>query len=249
MSVAFLLGLLGRPKSVGRPGLGRPGLATMTWPEAHEAADSLLIIPLGATEQHGPHLPLDTDSRVAVALANKLAHRHLNIVVAPVLAYGSSGEHAGFTGTLSIGQEVLEHLLIELVRSADDWHGGIVLLCGHGGNAAPLKRAIDLLTSEGHRVMAWHPRLANGDAHAGRTETSLMLAIAPEFVHLNRALPGATEPLSNISHTLQTKGVKAVSPNGILGDPTGASKKEGQQLFETLSDNLQSTIAEWLSTF
>lgn len=223
-------------------------LATMTWPEAYELSNSVLVIPLGATEQHGPHLPLDTDSRIALALANELARRVPEVVVAPVVAYGSSGEHGGFTGTLSIGQAAFEHLVIELVRSADDW-GGVVLLCGHGGNTAPLKRALDLLISEGRHVMAWHPRLppGEGDAHAGRTETSLMLAIAPELVRLDKARPGSTEPLSTIAKTLQTKGVKAVSPNGVLGDPTGASPEEGHVLFRTLSKNLEKAVTAWRS--
>ncbi len=237
-------------RSPSRPA-GGPHLATMTWPEArgeaHDGGGALLVVPIGATEQHGPHLPLDTDSRVAVALADELARRRPDVVVAPVLAYGSSGEHAGFTGTLSIGRDAFEHLIIELVRSADDWHAGIVLVCGHGGNAAPLEQAMARLVGEGRRVMAWYPRLAEADAHAGRTETSLMLAIAPQLVRLDQAAPGTTEPLSALAHTLRAEGVRAVSPNGILGDPTGASDEEGRQLLETLSDNLETTVAGWVA--
>ncbi len=224
----------------------------MTWPEARDTArdgdGAHLVIPIGATEQHGPHLPLDTDSRVAVALAQELARRRPDVVVAPVVSYGSSGEHRGFTGTLSIGQDALEHLIVELVRSADDWHAGIVLVCGHGGNAEPLQRAVSRLVDEGRRVTAWFPRVpgARSDAHAGRTETSLLLAIAPELVRLDRATPGATEALSTLAPTLRTAGVAAVSPNGILGDPTGASAEEGRQLLESLSDDLARTVAEWL---
>lgn len=223
----------------------------MTWLEARQRAidggGAILVIPIGATEQHGPHLPLDTDSRVAVALAQELARRRPDVVVAPVVAYGSSGEHRDFTGTLSIGRDALEHLLVELVRSADDWHA-VVLVCGHGGNATPLRRAVSLLVDEGRRVMAWFPRPpgTEADAHAGRTETSLLLAIAPELVHLDRAAPGATEALSTLAPTLRTAGVGAVSPNGILGDPTGASVEEGNHLLAILADDLARSVSEWL---
>src|SRR3712207_8629966 len=87
----------------------RAGLADLRSPAV---TGDLLVVPLGATEQHGPHLPLGTDTVIASALAASL-----DAVVAPALPYGSSGEHAGFPGTLSIGREALVHVLVELVRS------------------------------------------------------------------------------------------------------------------------------------
>jgi creatinine amidohydrolase/Fe(II)-dependent formamide hydrolase-like protein len=112
-------------------------LGAAAWPDV-EPASHLLAVPLGSCEQHGPHLPLDTDTRIAVALAEGLAARRPDVLVAPAVPYGSSGEHQGFAGTLSIGQDALEHLLVELVRSADGWRG-VVLVNGHGGNAEPLE--------------------------------------------------------------------------------------------------------------
>ena len=79
-------------------------LGTLSWPDLDPQRGLLLAVPLGSCEQHGPHLPLDTDTRIAVALADRLAARHAQVVVAPAVAFGSSGEHAGFPGTLSIGQ-------------------------------------------------------------------------------------------------------------------------------------------------
>src|SRR4030081_1452778 len=101
---------------------GSRQLATLTWRQAHALASRgpLLAVPLGSTEQHGPHLPLDTDTRIATALAAGLARRRDDGVVAPALPYGASGEHAGFPGTLSVGTPALELLLVELVRSASD---------------------------------------------------------------------------------------------------------------------------------
>ena len=134
------------------------------------ASAELLVVGLGATEQHGPHLPLDTDTVIADALCRGLASR-LPVRVAPVLPYGSSGEHADFAGTLSIGQEALSLVLVELARSYD---GPVLFVCAHGGNAEPVAAALRRVEN----ARAWFPRWG-GDAHAGRTETSLMLALAP----------------------------------------------------------------------
>ena len=96
---------------------------------------SVVAVPLGATEQHGPHLPLGTDTTIACALAAGLAEARDDVVVAPPLPYGSSGEHAGFPGTLSIGRAALELVLVELARS---WDGPMLFVCAHGGNVEPL---------------------------------------------------------------------------------------------------------------
>ena len=101
------------------------------------------------------------------------------MVVAPAVAYGASGEHAGFPGTLSIGHEALERVLVELVRSADAF-AGVVLVNGHGGNVPALQRAVATGEDEGRRVLGWSWSLPGADAHAGRTETSLLLALAPD---------------------------------------------------------------------
>ena len=92
----------------------------MTSPEVADAGARVLILPLGSCEQHGPHLPLDTDTRIAVALAHGIAAARTDAVVAPAVAFGSSGEHEGFAGTLSVGTEALRLLLVELVRSNRD---------------------------------------------------------------------------------------------------------------------------------
>lgn len=218
------------------------GLGHLTWPEA--SAGPVLALPLGATEQHGPHLPLDTDTRVAVALASGLAAARPDVVVAPALAYGSSGEHAGFPGTLSLGQEALELVLVELGRSAD-WGAGLVLVCGHGGNLAPVTRAAATLQSEGRRVLAWFPRVPDGDAHAGRTETSLMLAIDAAVVRLDRAEAGDRRRLDELAGTLRAGGVAAVSPNGVLGDPADASPEEGRALLTALVADLVAAVHRW----
>jgi len=208
------------------------------------ASGSILAVPLGSTEQHGPHLPLGTDSDVALALADRLAAARADVLVAPVLPYGSAGEHAAFPGTLSIGAAALELVAVELVRSADAF-AGVVLVSGHGGNAAPLAAAVGTLRAEGRAVLAWSPRIGGGDAHAGRTETSLLLALAPERVRLHSAQPGDIRPLAAVLGELRRRGVAAVSPNGVLGDPTGATAEEGERLLDDLAADLIAAVEAW----
>ena len=217
-------------------------LARLTWTEVPPAR--VLAVPLGATEQHGPHLPLATDTTVAVALAERLAAAIENVVVAPALPYGSSGEHAGFPGTLSIGQDALEQVVVELVRSADAF-AGVVIVSAHGGNAEPLGRAVATLTGEGRRVLAWSPPAGTGDAHAGCTETSLLLALDPDAVRLDAAVAGNRRPLAEVAGLLRSRGVAAVSPNGVLGDPAGASAAEGLRLLDALGADLVAAVDRW----
>jgi creatinine amidohydrolase len=220
-------------------------LATATWPEVAASAP-LLVVPVGSCEQHGPHLPLDTDTRIAQALADRLAAAVDGIVVAPPIAYGSSGEHAHFPGTLSIGRTALETLVLELGRSADHF-AGVVFVNGHGGNAEPLAAAVATLSAEQRRAWAWSPSIPGADAHAGRTETSLLLALYPDVVHVDRAEAGDTRALAAVFDALRAGGVAAVSANGVLGDPRGASAEEGARLLEQLSDDLVACVARWRS--
>jgi creatinine amidohydrolase len=213
-------------------------LGHRTWTEVDRDRPRVLLVPLGSTEQHGPHLPIDTDTRIATAWAEAMAERLAGAVVAPALAYGSSGEHEGFPGTVSIGQDALELVVVELVRSAGRWVREVVLVCGHGGNLEPVRRAVARLRAEGRSVRAVFPRLG-GDAHAGRTETSLLLHLAPELVRLDDAAAGATGALDEVLDRLRAEGVAAVSPNGVLGDPAGASPAEGRDLLARLADQAQ----------
>ena len=206
----------------------------------------LLAVPVGSCEQHGPHLPLDTDIRIAAALAHGLADKYDEgeVLVTPPLTITASGEHASFPGTLSIGAAVFEQVVVELVRSAD-WSAGVVLVNGHGGNRLAVDRAVRLLHSEQRKVLAWWPRVEGGDAHAGETETSMMLAIAPELVRLELAEPGRTEPIAELIDEMRKGGVRAVSRNGVLGDPRGASASHGRSILTRLSIDLVATVDEW----
>jgi creatinine amidohydrolase len=232
---------------------GRQRLGGRTWPEVAagrgDGPAGVLLVPLGATEQHGPHLPLATDTCVARAVCDGAAGRLEAAVVAPALPYGSSGEHDAFPGTLSIGADVTEQLLVELGRSASATFGLVVLVSTHGGNAGPVARAVRTLRAERRPVIAWapsHSRPGSGppDAHAGRTETALLLAITPDLVRSAQAAPGDLRPLVEVLPVLQRHGVRAVSPNGVLGDPTGATAEEGRELLAAAVGELERFVAE-----
>ncbi|GAA5056773.1 creatinine amidohydrolase [Thermocatellispora tengchongensis] len=220
----------------------RPGLADHSWTALPPSP--CVLVPLGSTEQHGPHLPLHTDTTIATAVAEAAAARlrrarpDLNVLVAPAVAYGASGEHQGFPGTASIGAEALRFLLVELVRSLSGWAGRTVIVNGHGGNLRPLAAAVAHLRQEGHDV-AWTPcetgDAAGTDSHAGHAETSLMLHLAPELVNMSRAEPGVSAPLAELMPGLVARGVAGVSPSGVLGDPTAASAEYGRHLLDRMA--------------
>ncbi len=199
-----------------------------------------VLVPLGAVEQHGAHLPLAADSVVARAVCDGVAARLADapVLVAPTVEYGASGEHEGFPGTVSIGTEALIHLLVELVRSVRRWCGPVVLVTGHGGNAAALTQAVRQLRWEAHDV-SWTSCAEPGwDAHAGRAETSLMLALDGSSVRMDAAVAGPVDPVAQLLPRLQAGGLAAVSSCGVLGDPTGASAAEGHEHLERLVERV-----------
>lgn len=208
------------------------------------AAGHVLAVPLGSTEQHGPHLPLTTDAEIATALVVGLSSARADVTAAPVLSYGASGEHDDFPGTLSIGETALELLLIELGRSACLTYGRLLFVNAHGGNAQAVRQAVSRLRDEGRNVRAWSPDW-RGDAHAGRVETSLMLHLAAERVQIERAVAGNPSPIAELMMQMRSGGVAAVSQNGVLGDPTGASAGEGAHMLATAIGDLSKWVARW----
>ena len=213
------------------------------WPDVPPSA--LLLVPTGSFEQHGPHLPLHTDTAIATAVAQRAARRLSGdgpVLVGPPIAYGASGEHQDFPGTVSIGTEALRVAIVELVRSASVWAGRVVLVNGHGGNLAALRLATGLLRGEG-RDVGWVPcGVPGGDAHAGHVETSVMLHLAPDEVDMARAVAGNREPLDRLMPALVAGGVRTVSPTGILGDPRDATAAAGTTLLESIVDDVVTRI-------
>lgn len=217
-------------------------LANAVSPDVGSGRVSTLVVPLGSTEQHGTHLPLSTDTIIATSIARRLVDARPGFALAPSIGIGASGEHAGFPGTLSIGTEALSTMLVELARDSAREYARMVVVNGHGGNAAALKSAARVCDYEGRRFDVLHCHFLHGDAHAGRTETSVMLHLAAELVRFERAQPGNTAPVQDLLPAMRTGGIAAVSPNGVLGDPTGASAGEGARLVEALVARLLANL-------
>jgi mycofactocin system creatininase family protein len=220
-------------------------LGERTWTDLDGPAPRTVLVPIGSLEQHGPHLPLDTDARIAAAVARRAADGDPAVLLAPPLAYGASGEHEGFPGTLSIGHEALRAVLVELGRSAAAWASRLVFVNGHGGNLPTVPAAVATLRHEGREVAWFGCGVPGGDAHAGRTETSILLELDPSVVREEAARAGNTAPLRELLPALRRGGVTAVSPNGVLGDPVGASAEEGRRLLETMVGALRAGLAGW----
>src|ERR1700685_1963054 len=156
-------------------------LSAAHWPDVEAGPRRLLVVPVGSLEQHGAHLPLDTDTRIATAVASRACSGRYGGALGPPIAIGASGEHADFPGTLSIGSVALSTLLVELGRHASLHWPAVLLVNGHGGNVTAIRDAVRQLRREGRRSHAWHAGLRPGllptagaltpDAHAGRMET------------------------------------------------------------------------------
>jgi mycofactocin precursor peptide peptidase len=215
-----------------------------------QSTSPALIIPVGSTEQHGPHLPLDTDTRIAAAVSHAVAAQlrigdESNWLVAPAIGYGASGEHEDFSGTVSIGTSALRLLLVEFGRSASRWASRLVFLNGHGGNVEALSAAAALLRHEGREVGWCSCSAENADAHAGHTETSVLLHISPGDVWIDERIPGNSAPLAQLMPAMRTGGVAAVSEVGILGDPTTATADEGARIFAEMVGGCLRRVTRW----
>lgn len=216
-------------------------LADLTWTTMPERP--IVLVPLGSFEQHGPHLPFDTDVVIAVEVAQRVAATlHAQAVVTPPLVFGSSGEHQSFTGTISVGQEALTHVLIEMVRSISNWSDRVIFVNAHGGNFIALAKAVAQMRYEGHDCSWAACATEDVDAHAGFTETSIMLHVDPSRVRLDLAAAGNTTPIGELLPAIIAGGISAVTDNGVLGDPAGASADEGARCLESMAADIAAAI-------
>jgi creatinine amidohydrolase len=235
--------------------MGALELESLTWPEVRQEIDSgrdTIVVALGAVEQHGHHLPLSTDAIFGDVLSRRLADR-LDAFVAPTVRIGCSRHHLAFPGTMSIEEETFHRLVADLVRG---WSGHgfrrIVLLPTHGGNFAPLAAALEKLGPlDGINVIGIGDLgllvqgtlglgaelgvpAAEGGLHAGEWETSMMLALRPELVKMDRAVPGYTGDLEIGLQRFLGEGVHVLTDTGVFGDPTNASADHGRLYIEGL---------------
>jgi len=231
---------------------------------------TVLVLPLGAVEQHGNHLPLGTDTLLACAVAQGAAHQARNVAVLPPPWYGFSAHHMGFAGSITLQAETLVAMASDIVASVVA-HGfrHILIVNGHGGNGG----VIDILASTlGHkyhgtaRIAAVtyfqlaHQAIADlrlsdpgGMGHAGEFETAMMQHLRPELVRMNEAVKCYPDPGSPYLDTdlLGTSAVRTyldfrdLSPSGTLGDPHLASPELGAKYFEAVVEQLALFIADF----
>ena len=206
--------------------------------------NAIVVLPLGAWEQHGSHLPLNTDSIIINAVVEAAVKQVMNatMFIAPTLAITASDEHDGFSGTLSTGTEALVQSVVAICRSAS-WARGVCIANGHGGNADALQHIASALHHEGITHSIWSlPSYKGGDMHAGHTETSLMLYLQPEAVRTDAIEPGTSGSPSDLVDSMRSGGVKAVSVNGVLGDPTTATAAHGNDVFTLYTNSFASHL-------
>jgi creatinine amidohydrolase len=231
-------------------------LDRLTWPEVKaeiERGRDTVVIAFGATEQHGPHMPLATDALIGDHLARLVADK-LDAFFAPTVRIGCSEHHLEFPGTLSVSEETFHRLVADLVRSLA--RGGfrrLVLLPTHGGNFGPLRAALEKLGPiDGVEISAltdlralfaiarlgldqYGVPLTEGGLHAGEWETSMLMSIHPDLVHPERGEPGYTGDMEEAVGAIFGSGVHSVAANGVIGDPTKASAEHGERYWATVS--------------
>ena len=208
----------------------------------------IVLLTLGSWEQHGPHLPFDTDTIIINSVVTQAMHdSQINaneFMIAPTVAISASDEHTGFPGTLSTGTEALAQSVVAICRSAS-WSLGVCIVNGHGGNTDALARISSALTHEKITHSIWSlPSYDGADMHAGHTETSVMLHVAPDKVQTDRIERGTVGDSSALVAQMRTSGVAGVSDNGVLGDPTTATKEHGFAVMNLYSTSLASHLVK-----
>jgi creatinine amidohydrolase len=242
------------------PGVAGRRLDTLTWPEL----EALLargvrtaVVPLGATEQHGPHLPFATDTWIAEALAERVCARVPDSIQCPVLALGCSAEHLDFPGTLDVEAETLERVLRDVLLSLRH-HGfdSAFVFSAHGGNFAPLRAAsgrlravsapmrlavhddLEGVTSLWHRLSAdAGVSAAASGHHAGEFETSILAALRPDTVRVARVAPGILAPPGD-AQALFYPSLRRHAPTGVVGDPRAAAPERAARYLDAWANLL-----------
>ncbi|UGS35973.1 creatininase family protein [Capillimicrobium parvum] len=246
----------------------------LTWEEARAAAlaDTVVLLPIGAVEQHGPHLPLDVDINLAVAVADRVAADRRGVLVAPGVPWGLSAAHLQFAGTLSLSAQTMTALLTDLADSLAR-HGfrKIAFVVAHNSNR-PLVSLVAKEISHRHGLpvlMLFCTDFAadafaearvsapGGELHAGELETAVELHLRPDVVRMDRAVRAPVDAkgqfgMSMAASDIYGKGLVQVgfdlaraTPSGVLGDPTVAVGEVGQRVFDAMVEGVSISIDEY----
>jgi len=248
--------------------MGKVRLEEMTWREVEEAlarGKRTIIVPVGSLEQHGPHLPTGTDAFAGDVLGEKIAEALGDALVASTIRPGCSGHHMDFPGTITLTPETLMKTIKEVCRSlaAHDFQN-IILLPTHGGNFAPVNTVApeiaqelkginivaianldELVAKMAEAMQEFKVSFEEAGAHSGASETSLMLAYRPDLVNTTEFTGGYMDKFT--SSTVMSKGLKAFSNIGVLGDPRKASREAGIKLIDKLVNYYAQKIKDELA--
>ena len=230
---------------------------SLTWEEIaalRAVGMDAALLPVGATEQHGPHLATSVDSVTAERLAHAVS-KETGVPVLPTLHYGCSlGHSRRWPGTLALQPQTLIGLLVEIGESA--YHAGVrrlIMINGHVTNFAPLRCALEVLRSRFDDLMVAIQNVADvsprvraefdadaADWHANAAETSLMLHLAPELVRAKK-IAEASDP-DRTAGLLFSHPVNRTSRNGVTGNPSAASAESGRSLFAKMVEDLAGQV-------
>jgi creatinine amidohydrolase/Fe(II)-dependent formamide hydrolase-like protein len=235
-------------------------LGELTWPEAQARFKKvdIALFPVGSIEQHGPHLPLDTDAFDANLLAREVAEACSDPkpLVLPLLPYGVSYHHSDFSGTINISPKALTQLVYDIGMSAA--RNGItklVIINGHGGNIPALQFSAQMINRDARIFTCVETGETSekdiqaltetpNDVHAGEIETSTTLAIRPHMVRrakMRKFIPKFSSRYLNFSSKRSVEWyarIAKISPTGVLGDPTKASKEKGKKMWAVMTKHL-----------
>lgn len=252
---------------------GPSSFAWMTSPDAARLVGDgirrpVALLPTGAVEQHGPHLPMGLDIWLATAVAHAAAEGEQSVRVCEPFAYGSSQHHRAFTGTMSLSPQTFIAVLVDLCTCL--WEDGFlpVVINGHGGNRAAIQVAIttlgrqgvvsagfsyfDLIADTASKILPDH---AGGTGHACALETSLMMHVIPESVRESLIPEGGTPPSWPDPHLYAGPAVTVWRPfeqirdNGVIGTPSDASREAGEHLFTAAVRRSRETILKIQSEY
>ncbi|MFH1279268.1 MAG: creatininase family protein [Candidatus Eisenbacteria bacterium] len=241
-------------------------LGDLTWPEARERLGmvDVALLPVGAIEQHGRHLPLDTDAFDADYLAREVARQCSDPkpVVLPLVPYGVSYHHNEFPGTISVGNETLSRLIYEIgMSAAANGVTKLLIINGHGGNGPSLNFAAQMInrdarifvgvdTGETSDVDIEAMTETPNDVHAGEVETSTSLAVRPDMVQMDKAEREIPRFSSRYLNFTSRRGVswyaftKRISESGVMGDATKASAEKGRKMWDVMIEHLVALVED-----
>lgn len=237
-------------------------MSEMTRVDIQKALDrgfSTVVFAVGSNEQHGPHLPTSTDSLEGDVLANKVAEKLGKTLQAPTINVGCSEHHMAFPGVISLRPETLKNLIHDYCLSlAKQGFKNIIILPSHGGNFNAVREVTDDLNQslKGTKVVSYTDLIGligfltefsskhgitagESGAHAGESETSMVLAIRKDLVDMKHAEKGFVGNIDDkINALIFSQGIMAVSKNGVLGDPRKAKAGQGEEYLKLWAEKM-----------